>query len=174
MKSAGQGLIAMPRRYRGRIERSPSRAVLHATFSVLGWLYGIAFGGFEELFYRRNRRRFISEINREFSDLFSERGGRVVPGEGTELPRSFDYVAVTVEFKDARIRLIRGRGELNISLAPPGSAQDWMDLSLLWDRTASLGWGKSPSCRDPLGEQVGRLQAHWDRLVEELPSGGLK
>lgn len=70
-------------------------------------LYTALLGRLDEALYRRNRKRFILEIERAFSRVMKQHGGRIVPGEGEELTRAFDYVALTVEFIDLRLRLIR-------------------------------------------------------------------
>ncbi len=156
-------------RYAGkRIRRGFGDSMLHAFGSVVGWIYRMAFGGLEELAYRRSRKHFIAEIEKSFSDLFSQRAGLVVSDEGLNLPRAFDYVAVTVEFKDVRFRFIRGRGELRVQAAPTINPEEWQDLSLLWHRKAMRGCGSPPSCYDQLGEVVQRLEANWDQLETAL------
>jgi len=128
----------------------------------------MAFGGFDELAYRKSRKRFIAEIEENFSNLLSRHSGHVVPDEGLNLPRAFDYVAVTCEFKEVRFRIIRGRGELRIQAALPGNPQDWQELSLLWHRKAMRECGSPPSCNDPLCEVAQRTENNWDQIVVAL------
>jgi hypothetical protein len=135
---------------------------------VVSWIYKMAFAGFDELAYRRSRKKFIAEIKQDFSDLLSQHRGRVVPDEGINLPRAFDYVAVTVEFEEVRFRITRGRGELDIQATSPNEPQNWQDLSLLWHRKAMRECGNPPSCHAELGEVVQRLDNNWDQLVAAL------
>ena len=128
----------------------------------------IAFGWTDELAYRRNRRKFIAEIDRDFSELFAEHNGRVVPHEGENLPRAFDYVSVTVEIEEIRLRFTRGRGELRVQVAPASDVQGWMDLSILWPRIATPESGRPPSPYDELGEVAERLKARWTQLVDTV------
>jgi len=151
------------------VRRGFGDSMLHILGAGIGWIYGMAFGPLDELAFRRRRKKFIAEIEREFSGLFSRRSGWVVPNEGLELPRAFDYVAVTVEFNDVRFRIIRGRGELRVLAATPINPQDWQDLSLLWHRKAMRECGSPPSGYGQLGEVVQGLDRNWDQLVTALP-----
>jgi hypothetical protein len=128
----------------------------------------MAFGGLDELTYRRDRRKFIAEIEQDFSSLFSKRAGNVVSEEGLELPRAFDYVSVAIEFKEVRFRIVRGRGELCIYAATTTEPTDWQDLSVVWHRRAMRECGSPPSCKDQLGEVAQRLDANWDQLLIAL------
>jgi hypothetical protein len=142
--------------------------VLSIFGDIVSWIYKMAFGGLDEFAYHRRRKVFTAEIKRSFSDLFSQHTGRVVPDEGTNLPRAFDYVAVTVEFKEVRFRVIRGRGELRVQAAATSDPQDWQELSLLWHRKAMRECGTPPSCHAELGEVVQRLGNNWDHIVAAL------
>jgi hypothetical protein len=157
------------KRYVGRpVRRGIADPLPHNFGAAVGWVYKLAFGGFDEFAYRQSRKAFIAEVEQTFSDLFSRRAGRVVPDEGTNLPRAFDYVAVTVEFEEVRIRIIRGREELRVQAASPDNPQDWQDLSLLWHRKAMRECDNPPSCHDQLGEVVQRLDNCWKQLIAAL------
>jgi hypothetical protein len=150
------------------IRRRFGDSLLHISGSVIAWIYRMAFGGLEELAYRRDRRKLIAEIEQNFSSLFSKRAGKVVLDEGLELPRSFNYVSVAIEFKEVRFRIVRGRGELCVYAATTTEQTDWQDLSVVWHRRAMRECGSPPSCKDQLGEVVQRLDANWDQLLMAL------
>jgi hypothetical protein len=160
----------------GRMNRYPRRplkrglgdSLLHVLGSVVGWIYKMAFGGLDELVYRKNRKQFIAEVEQGFSSLISQHAGKVVPDEGLELPKAFDYVAVTVEFSAVRFRIIRGRGELRVQAALPSDPHDWEDLSLLWSRRVMRECGKPPSIHDRLEEVAQRIDANWNQIVASL------
>jgi hypothetical protein len=157
------------KRYVGRpLKRGFALTLLSIFGDVVVQTYKLAFGGFDELFYRRSRKKFVNEIKREFSDIFSRRHGKVIPNEGINLPRAFDYVAVTIEFKEIRFRIIRGRGELRLQAAEPSSLESWQDLSLLWHRKPMRECGDPPSCYAPLGEVAQRIDDCWDQLLAAL------
>jgi len=134
----------------------------------ISWIYGMAFGPLGELAFRERRKKFIAEIEQEFSGLFSRRVGWVVPKEGLELPRAFDYVGVTVEFAEVRFRIIRGREELRVQTATLINPEDWQDISLLWHQKAMRECGSPPSCNEQLGEVAERLEQNWDQLLATL------
>jgi len=150
------------------VKRGVALSLLCVSGGVIAWIYKMAFGGFDELAYRRSRKKFIAEIKQDFSAMLSQRRGRVLPDEGTNLPRAFDFVAVTVEFEEIRFRITRGRGELRVQAAATSDPQDWQDLSLLWHREAMRECGNPPSCDSPLAEVAQRLDNNWAQLLAAL------
>lgn len=137
---------------------------------VVAPLYTALFGRLEEALYWRNRKRFILEIESAFSKVMARHGGSIVPGEGEEMPRAFDYAVVTVAFVDLRVRLIRGREELVAQLATVHNPHDWEEMSRLWRREALNECGAPPTVYDHLDEVAERLERCWDRLVPALAS----
>ena len=157
------------KRYVGEpFRRSVGDSLLHIFGSVVAWIYRMGFGGLVELAYKRSRKQFTAEIEQSFSGLFSQRAGKVVSDEGSNLPRAFDYVSVAIEFKEVRFRIVRGRGELCVYAATTTEPTDWQDLSVVWHRKAMRESGDPPSCCDSLGEVVQRLDANWDQLLVAL------
>jgi hypothetical protein len=154
--------------FRKPIKRSFGDATLHVFGSAIGWTYKMAFGGLDELSYRRKRKRFMEEIQQSFSSLSLQHGGWTT--SDAELPRiiAFDYVTVTVEFKDVCFQITRGRGELSVRASLPIKPQEWQDLSLLWHRKAMRECGGPPSCYEQLGEVAQRLEQNWDQLLAAL------
>ena len=150
------------------LRRGFGDSLLHVFGSFVGWIYKLAFGGVDELAYRKNRKRFIAEIEQGFSSLIFQHAGKVVPDEGEELPRAFDYVAVTIEFAEVRFRIIRGRGELLAQASLPSDPHRWEDLSLLWSRRVMRECGRPPCIHDRLEEVAQRIEANWSELVASL------
>jgi hypothetical protein len=130
----------------------------------------LLFGRLDERAYQRNRRRFLADVETAFSELFQVHPGRVLPGVGEELERSFDFVVLVIEFVDFRLRLIRGRGELRTQIAPIPDPDDWLDISLLWHLIQSKRWSVPPSAQDNLTDTVHRLRDCWNEIVAALPS----
>ena len=114
------------------LKRTFADSLRHAIGKAIAWFYRMAFGGFEEPLYRKNRKRFIREIELDFAYLLSEYKGHIVPDGGEELPRAFDYVAAVIEFEEIRVRLVRGRGELEAQVASIRDPYSWRELSLIW------------------------------------------
>jgi hypothetical protein len=159
--------------FRKPVKRGFSDSVRFAIGASVAWLYRMAFGGFDEVGYRRDRRRFIAEIERNFAYLFSIHPGRIVPQEGKNLPRAFDYVAVTVEFQEIRIRIIRGRGELDAQVASITNPEGWQSFSLVWHRIALPEWRTDEPFEDrDLTALALRFQTCWDRLNAALLADG--
>jgi hypothetical protein len=148
-------------------KRSMSDSLLHAVGLVIGGLYKLLFSSLEERSYQRNRRRFLVNVNDNFSELLSERGGRVYTEESEKPPRArvFDYVTATLEFADLRFHLVAGRGELAVYIAPASDPSDWQDLGTLvyWE---ARGGTQSPECIAFLYQTARYIQSHWDELVK--------
>jgi hypothetical protein len=141
---------------------------LHGFGAMIARLYRFLFGRLDERLYQRNRRQLIVEIEKAFSGAMAVHCGSLVPGEGEELPRAFDYVAVTIEFTDIRVRLIRGQGELVAQLANGRNPHGWRTMSDLWRAGMSHECGPPPTVYDDLDEIANRLEKCWERLVLAL------
>jgi hypothetical protein len=142
-----------------------SLSLLRAFGSVAGWVYSMAFGGFDELVRRRDRQGFIAEVNRSFSYLFSEHEGSVHPHEGENLPRAFDYVSVVLEFKEMSVRLTSGRGELDAEVAPARAPNDWRELRFLWQVADPSDGTDVPWISSSLEGFASQLQGSWHQLA---------
>ena len=156
----------MDRAYRMRQKRTLSDSALHSSGRVIAWLYGVAFGAFEEPLYRRSRRGFMHEIETEFAGLLIEYRGHLVPHEGEELPRAFDYVAVTIQFEEFRLRLIRGRGELEAQIASISAPHQWQDLSLIWRRIDPAHPIPSAVRPNELSRLASAIHERFEQIVE--------
>jgi hypothetical protein len=140
--------------------------VLNAVGNLVSWLYKLLFSGLDEWSYQNSRRQLIANINDNFAELFSERGGRVHSQEGKRLPKAFDYVSATVEFAEIRFRLVAGRGELAVYIAPSSDPGDWQDLGTLVYGEDRRGGIHSPECVAFLDQTARYIRSHWDELVE--------
>jgi len=63
--------------------------------------------------------------------LFETYQGQLVPNEGVPRVPSFDCAWVTVSLGAFLVRVFRGRGELDVKIAPRGAPTDWCALSLV-------------------------------------------
>ena len=155
-----------PRRPIGKgIQRSFGLSVFVAFGNVVAWTYRLLFSGLEERSHQSNRHKFIAEVERDFSYLFSQHKGRVHLNEGENLPRAFDHVSVTVEFKEMRVQLTRGRGELDARLAPASDPSEWRELRFYWQFLNLPEGDYSLGTETSLEQVAWRLQANWVRLV---------
>lgn len=145
-------------------KRTPSDIALHIVGRVVSWIYKLLFSGLDERAYQRNRRRFIDDVELSFAELFAKHPGRVHPTEGKNLPRAFDYVLVTLEFKELAFRLVAGRSELDIYVAPASDPSDMQDLGTLFkDVQVSPSYSVIPGY---LRHTARYIQNHWDELVQ--------
>jgi hypothetical protein len=142
---------------------SSSDSVLKAVGFVILKIYKLLFSGLDERAYQSNRRRFIEDLNDNFSELLSEHAGRIHPTEGQNLPRAFDYVAVTLEFPEIRLQLIKGRGELSVRVAPSREPEDWQELGSLYKRPSE----RHLESLDPgyLYQAARYIRNHWNEIV---------
>lgn len=147
------------------IQRSFALSLLVVFGNVVAWTYRQLFSGLDERSYRTNRRKFIAEIERSFSYLFAQHGGRLHPSEGENLPRAFDYASVTVEFNEMRVQLTRGRGELSARLAPLSDPGEWRELQFYWQLLNLCEGNDSLRPETSLEQIAWKLQANWDQLV---------
>jgi len=136
---------------------------------ILG--FKVLFGPSDSLSAKRNRNRLLSEIEVSFADLLRERAGRIHSNEGKGLPRAFDYAAVVMEFPEIRFRVIRGRGEIRVQVAPVHAGEDWHDLVLLWSVLATPEHPTPPAVHDSLDTIAKFLAEQWRVLVVAMGEG---
>jgi hypothetical protein len=142
---------------------------LHGIGTIIARLYRLLFGRLDERSYQRNRKRFTREVKDAFSALMLRHGGGIVPHEGEELPRAFDYVAVTVEFEHVRIRLISGREELGVRVAPSRAPKDWQDIRMvLLANHLSEQPPPVPARFDTLSDVAELLSSRWEEISSAL------
>ena len=139
--------------------------LLRAVGSAIGWLYNCAFGGFDELLYRKGSRRFAAEVEQCFACLLRRRNGYVVPSEGRGIPHAFDYVDATVRFDSLEIQLARGRGEININIATRDHSTVHMGPYLIWTRMKTADPRPPEPNIDSLDALANWLETYWDEIV---------
>jgi hypothetical protein len=144
-------------------KRTPSDIALHIVGFVVSRIYKLLFSGLDERAYQRNRRCFIDDAELSFADLFAKQPGRIHPTQGQNLPRAFDYVSINVEFSELVFRLVSGRGELAVYVAPSTNPTDMQDLGTLYkDYDVGPGYSFIPGYLDQTARYI---QSHWDEIV---------
>jgi hypothetical protein len=145
-------------------QRTPSDIALHIVGSIVSRIYKLLFSGLDERAYQRNRRRFIGDVQLSFAELFAKHPGQIHPEKGRNLPRAFDYVSIDVEFSELVFRLVSGRGELAVYVAPSTDSTDMQDLGTLCkDYGVVAGYSSMPGYLDHTARYI---QNHWDELVQ--------
>ncbi len=91
----------------------------------------LLFGWVDTWLARRNERRLNRDIVDAMPFLFAEHRGRVISNQGVPFPPGFDYAFVSVASDNLLIRFMRGRDELDVSVASAGAPNDWYELSLV-------------------------------------------
>jgi len=104
---------------------------LEAIRFVVKPIYSLVFGWLDRKMARDQQNRFANEIRMELPFLFNELGGRIIPNEGVRFPPGFDYAIVTIELRDLFFRFIRGRGDLDVYVAPGNVPKEWHDVLLV-------------------------------------------
>src|SRR5262245_23021742 len=94
--------------------------------------YKLLFGWLDKRLARREESKFALEIRAALGFLFTEGLGQIIPNKGVPFPPGFDYAYVTVSLKEFNLRFLRGRGELDVRIAPTFAPDDWHDLSLMF------------------------------------------
>jgi hypothetical protein len=94
-------------------------------------LYSLFFGWADKRLGRRLEQQLGKDIKQNLSFIFDQYGGVIVPNTGVRFPLPFDYAVVTIEAADLLFRFYRGRGDLNVYVAPKQAPNDWNDVSLV-------------------------------------------
>jgi hypothetical protein len=94
-------------------------------------LYSLFFGWADKRLGRRLEQQLGKDIKQNLSFIFDQYGGVIVPNTGVRFPPPFDYAVVTIEATDLLFRFYRGRGDLNVYVAPKQAPNDWNDVSLV-------------------------------------------
>jgi hypothetical protein len=93
--------------------------------------YKLVFGRLDKRLALKEELKLGSEIQIALRFLFTEGHGRIIPNKGVRFPPGFDYAYVTVSLEKFSLRFLRGRGELDVRVAPTFAPDDWHDLSLV-------------------------------------------
>lgn len=93
--------------------------------------YSLLFGRLDRRLARKHEARLANEIHDTLPFLFTIHGGKIVPNEGVPSLPGFDYAFVTVAVDHILIRFCRGRGELDVRIAPKDAPADLHELCLL-------------------------------------------
>lgn len=107
-------------------------APLFVLFRPIGRLIELCFRPLNNSAARKNQREFAAEINTQFSFLFKEHGGTIVPNDAdVPLVPSHDGAYVTVATDAIRFRFTRGRGDFLLELAPLNAPTEWEKFDLV-------------------------------------------
>jgi hypothetical protein len=151
---------------------------------VLRFIGGVCLLGFKVLFgpseksqARKDGRRLVAEIDTSFSSLLAASGGRIqahgIQGnKGRHLLAAFDSAAVILAFPEIRFRILRGRGQIQVQVAPVHAGEEWHDLVLLWRVLATQESPTAPTASDSLDTIAKFLEEHWRVLVAAMADGG--
>ena len=137
-------------------------------------IYKLLFGRLDERAYQQNRNEFVALIKIAFSNVLAIHKGSIVPHEGEELPRAFDFVAVTLEFPQIRFRLIRGRGELRIQFASKELPRNWQELNSFWNLVREPEWVTLALSYSQLDEFAEELERGWEKLLNTIQTASLE
>jgi hypothetical protein len=80
---------------------------------------------------RKDSHKLTSDIQQSLGFLFTRYHAIIVANGVRRLPPNFGPTIVTISVENIMIRVLRGRGELNIEVAPAFAHSDWHDLSLI-------------------------------------------
>jgi hypothetical protein len=100
----------------------PKPAEMPGTVNRFGW---------NALLARKHRQLLTEAIQQELRFLFAENGAQIIPDDGVPFPPKFDYAFVTLAVDNIRLRFVRGRDDLSVSVAAQHRPHDFCELSLL-------------------------------------------
>lgn len=153
-----------------KVKRSASVICIRAIVFVCKPFHKLLFGRVELRLSDKNTQRLWDDIHAstEFENLLEIYGGKILPPEPNRRPNGFDYGIVFIQFDNIRLRLVRGRGELDVYLASVfvSDRKPWWGLSEVWLAVASMNWSSPPSIFDSLDQYASFLKTYWDPLVE--------
>lgn len=96
---------------------------------VIGGLYKLIFGAADIRRAKKNEEHLAQDIRRDLFYLFSDYGATIVPNRGLPFPPAFDYAFVTAVIGNLHLVFSRGRGELNVEVAPKILPSDGYELT---------------------------------------------
>jgi hypothetical protein len=94
----------------------------------ISWLL---FASLNKRMGRKGQKRLAQDVEAALPFLFSQYHARFVPNEGVRFPEPFDYATVTMALDDLLLRVVRGRGELHVNIAPARSPDDWHEVRVV-------------------------------------------
>jgi hypothetical protein len=132
------------------------------TGTYLKWLR------WNELLAGKHQRELLRAVHEDLSFLFAECGARIISNGDVPFPPRFDYGFVTVAVDDLYLRIVRGRGDLSVNVAPQHTPHDFHELSFVLMVTETLeGLGPRQSYLS-LRDVARLLRSHLDFLKEAL------
>jgi hypothetical protein len=98
---------------------------------IIGNLYKLLFGVADNRRAKENEARFARDIHNGLPFLFDDVGGTIVVNRGLPFPPAFDYAFITIVAGNLFFVFSRGRGELNVEVAPRHLQKDGYELSFI-------------------------------------------
>jgi hypothetical protein len=144
--------------------------------SVVSATYDLLFGRLDRRLARKYEAKLAEEIHDALPFLFNVHRGRVVPNHGVPFPPGFDYAFVTVAVDDILVRFCRGRGDLDIRVAPKETPNEWHEVSLLLNLIENQDHLERSGVLD-LRDASRLMEPHMDQLKEafvERPGNDLR
>jgi len=125
--------------------------------------------GWNKFLAGKHRQQLTQAIHQDLSFLFAENGAKIVYDDGTPFPPRFDYAFVTLAVDHILLRVVRGRGDLSIGIAPQEKPHDFCELSLLLMISNSFEIAPRPSYSS-LSDGARLVRREMDHLRKELSS----
>lgn len=147
---------------------------IRAVVFVCKPFYKLLFGWLDLSLSDKNTQRLVDDIHAstEFASLLEMYGGMILPPEPNRQPNGFDYGIVIIKFENIQLRIVRGRGELDVDLASmfESDRKPWWNLTSVWLAVASADWPTPPSIYDSPDQYAYFLKTYWNPLVSAFSS----
>ena len=141
--------------------------------SGAGKVYKLLFGRYDVRLSKGHEDQLANDLQRDLPFLFVQYGGKVGRGETGKYPRAFDYAVVIVDLDNLLFRFVRGRGDLEVQVAPKSAPENWQSLQYVlgkvevsesFERMHFLDLEEVARALEP---GMGRLREHFLRLVTQ-------
>lgn len=136
--------LLIPKHYRRAFFEYVLRPLLLPIHYLAGGIYQVLFGRSDVRRSRASERHLELEVREAFAFLFQDENAAVIPNVDIPFPEPFDYATVTVICNNLLVRIVSGRGELNVDLARVNSPSEWYDLKTVL--AAARGTERPPRC----------------------------
>jgi hypothetical protein len=136
--------------------------------SVCGRVYRLLFARADRRLARRNQERLLADLRLALSQVLKIHGGSIRPRDQESFPPPFDYALAIVQFDNFAIRVVRGRDEIEVQVAPTNAATDWQDLRIVLLANRASEQSPTPARFNTLSEVGELLLSKWDYLTAAL------
>lgn len=136
--------------------------------SACGRIYRLLFGGMDRRLARRNQERLIADLRSALGKVQRLHGGEIRLDDRGRFPPPFDLAIVTVRFDEFTIRVVRGRDDLQVQVAPPYAPNDWQDLRVVLIANSDPEQHPALADLETLPQLGQLLLSEWDDLTLAL------